>query len=51
MFKILERFREQIHESQWLRKWIDIIFKEEETGANLNNIRRQKNINHDDLLK
>jgi len=36
---------------KWFRKWIYNIFKEKETGAELNNIRREKQAKHEDLLK
>ena len=36
---------------KWLRKWIDAIFKDKETGADLNNIRRSHNTKYEDVTK
>jgi hypothetical protein len=36
---------------RWLINWIDNIFKEKETGAELNNIRRSHNTKYEDVTK
>jgi len=36
---------------RWLRNWIDNIFKEKVTAAELNNIRRSHNTKYEDVTK